>query len=252
MADIFSLKTSAGSTLFSVDDAGNLTMTGDVGAVDLTLSGNTVIGDAATDTVSINADLTTGLKWDAGTYTYLLDASAMTTGQADVIIGDNLAEALVVRESTNAYLTFVTTNSAEAVKIHKTILSDMFAVATVAAADATGGATTTTMTLQLRDLANASISTARRVMVVLSTEENGPVALDTSVTFSAATTGSLVSSGGGWAIVDTDATGAFGCTLTNATDETLYLRCVGAEVTTSTSKACVVLGSNSDAVAWSA
>ena len=30
------------------------------------------------------------------------DLSAMTTGQADVVIGDNLAEALVVRESSNA------------------------------------------------------------------------------------------------------------------------------------------------------
>lgn len=104
MASAFALKDLSGTTLFDVDDSGNVTMTG-----------NAVIGNAATDTLAINADLTTGLKWDAGTYTYALDLSAMTTGQADVVIGDNLASALAVRESSTDYLVVSTTNNGERV-----------------------------------------------------------------------------------------------------------------------------------------
>lgn len=119
MADVFTLKDLSGTTLFNVDSNGDATLTGDISLVDLTLTGNTIVGNASTDTVAINADLTTGLKWDAGTYTYLLDASAMTTGQADIVVGDNLASALAVREASTDYFVVVTTNSAERVNVAK-------------------------------------------------------------------------------------------------------------------------------------
>jgi hypothetical protein len=51
-----------------------------------------------------------------------LDVSAAATGEADIVIGDNLAAALEVREGANPYLTFVTTNSGEGIRLHKPIL----------------------------------------------------------------------------------------------------------------------------------
>lgn len=132
------------------------------------------------------------------------------------------------------------------------LISQLFALATITAANATGGATTTTMTLQLKDMSNTNLTSVRKCMILVSSVENGPAAVDTSVTFSSPTAGSIVESGNGWAIVETSSAGAFACTLTNATDETLYLRAISAEVNESAQKACIIVGSNSDAVAWSA
>jgi hypothetical protein len=58
------------------------------------------------------------MKQGAG-FDAFLDVSAAATGEADVILGDNLAEAFTFRESTNSYLTFVTTNSSESVAVGK-------------------------------------------------------------------------------------------------------------------------------------
>jgi len=56
------------------------------------------------------------IKVGAG-FDTLLDLSACATGEADIVLKDNLASAAQFRESTNAYITLVTTNSSEAVKI---------------------------------------------------------------------------------------------------------------------------------------
>ena len=62
-----------------------------------------------------------------------------------------------------------------------------------------------------------------------------------------------MASGGGWALVETSAAGAFACTATNTDDETLYLSVMSAEGGASSgSKQCAVIGSNSDSAAWSA
>ena len=60
------------------------------------------------------------IKAGAG-FDALIDVSAAGTGEADVVVGDNLAEAFQVREAANLYLTVVTTNSSEAVKVSKTL-----------------------------------------------------------------------------------------------------------------------------------
>lgn len=51
--------------------------------------------------------------------TAFVDLTAVATGEADVVLKDNLADALAVRESTNAYLTFTTTNDAERITTGK-------------------------------------------------------------------------------------------------------------------------------------
>ena len=49
----------------------------------------------------------------------ILDLSAASTGNADVVLADNLADAFTIRQSTNPYLTVVTTNDAERVTLGK-------------------------------------------------------------------------------------------------------------------------------------
>jgi len=48
-----------------------------------------------------------------------IDLSAVATGEGDVVLKDNLADAMTIREATNAYLTVTTTNDAERVSLGK-------------------------------------------------------------------------------------------------------------------------------------
>lgn len=56
--------------------------------------------------------------------TAVIDLSACATGEGDVVLADNLAEALTVREGSNTYLNFVTTNGSEKVQVGKTLQAD--------------------------------------------------------------------------------------------------------------------------------
>lgn len=125
--------------------------------------------------------------------------------------------------------------------------------AVVAVADATGGAQGAALTLQLLRMYDQEAAGVREVLLVCHAAQYDPGAVDSSPTFGTATAGAIVASGNGWALVRTNATGAFACTLTNATDETLY---VSARAPTSgissPSYAVRSVSSNSDAVVWSA
>lgn len=57
----------------------------------------------------------TAFKVEAG-HDRLLDISAAATGDSGIYIGDNLANALQIREGANSYLRFVTTDNAEAIE----------------------------------------------------------------------------------------------------------------------------------------
>jgi len=83
------------TTLIDVDDSGNLTINGG-----FTLDGAIAFG--------------------AGN-TAILDVSGLATGEADIVIGDNLADALTIRQGANPYLTVVTTDGAEAINVFKAL-----------------------------------------------------------------------------------------------------------------------------------
>ena len=82
-------------------------------------------------------------------------------------------------------------------------------------------------------------------------EPMGSVTLG-SCTFGTATTGSIVASGTGWCLCQSDAAGDFACTITDTVDETLYFVAQTAEGMDNTGHRCVVVASNSDSAAWSA
>lgn len=97
-------------------------------------------------------------------------------------------------------------------------------VATIAAAGGSAGATAGVFSIasKLVDEATA-LSRPVQMLIVASTASGaGFAALNTNVTFASATTGTLVASGSGWALVETSATGAFACATANSSDETLY------------------------------
>jgi hypothetical protein len=133
--------------------------------------------------------------------------------------------------------------------------SDEIVKATIAVANATGGATGATCAIQLKQADNtAALTSARQVLIVAVTTQYSPFpALQASLTFGTATVGSIIGSSAGWALVETSATGAFTCTATNTDDETLYFSVMTPDSGVSDlSKSCVVLASNSDSAAWSA
>jgi hypothetical protein len=233
MANIYSLQSLAGASLLSLDDSGNLTVAGSVtsagaatGITNLTATGNTALGDAAADTVTVTGHMdidsarttagsgldidgtinsasaafsglditavqlttartsgtlngaklaTTSLAGDLNSVVYAdlrcaaptdgggtvvhaaivveaghdvaLDLSACATGEADIVLGDNLAAALVIREGANDYLTVVTTNAAERVTLGKRL--GLPTQAAIAMADADVTLTTSTLTGQV-------------------------------------------------------------------------------------------------------
>lgn len=130
---------------------------------------------------------------------------------------------------------------------------DQLVMATVSAADATGGATDTTLSVQLKRMdGSTNIGSARQVGIrFVSTNYSGTA--DNSPTLGSATAGSIVASLAGLFLVQTDATGAFSCTATNLTDETLYIQVITPVGGVSDlTKVCVVAGCVPDSVTWSA
>jgi hypothetical protein len=77
-------------------------------------SGGTYAALDAVATPNGGSGLFTVIRADAG-WSSFADLSSMATGEADVIMGDNLASAFEFREGTNTYLKFVTTNSSESI-----------------------------------------------------------------------------------------------------------------------------------------
>lgn len=134
-----------------------------------------------------------------------------------------------------------------------TTANDLFVIATVSMADVTGGATDGTVTVAIDSLDGSDITSARQVIVVFTANQYHPNPQpQNTVTFSAATTGSIITSSNGWALIQTDATGNFACTVSNSADETVYARVVSAPAISTLDEKCLVTGCVPDAVTWSA
>lgn len=128
---------------------------------------------------------------------------------------------------------------------------DRNVAATIAVADsATNDAA---LTLQLNRMDGSTpIAAARQVLILCTPTQYQPNGQPVStVTFGTATVGSIVASGNGWALVETNAVGAFACTATDSANETVYFRCCSADAVSDGSKSCTVVGTNSDAATYS-
>lgn len=83
-------------------------------------SGATYVGTDYNATPNGGSAVFVAQKMDAG-WSAWADLSECATGEADIIVGDNLASALQIREAANVHWTFVTTNSAEGLRAEDNI-----------------------------------------------------------------------------------------------------------------------------------
>lgn len=185
----------------------------------------------------------------------LADAAASPTVEGQLLYN---ADHLELHDGTAARSILMSDDIGVTVQAYSAVLTalatyglDRQVSATIAVADsATNDAA---LTLQLNRLdGSTAIAAARQVMIVTSTTQYAPAGQpEASVTFGTATVGSIIASGQGWALVETDATGAFACTATNTDNETIYFFTQTAARLSDVSKGCGVVASNTDAATWS-
>jgi hypothetical protein len=117
------IQNSEGTTTITMDTSENITVAGGIVATaastfnaDVSLGENNItnVGDINCDSISVDG-AATGLN---------LDFSGANTGTGKITLADNLASAVVVTESSNAYVTFVTSDGAEKVQFSQDILVD--------------------------------------------------------------------------------------------------------------------------------
>lgn len=129
---------------------------------------------------------------------------------------------------------------------------DFFVVATVVCPDATGGATDTIITVSLFRLDGTTpVASARQFNLrFTSTQYSGSA--DNSPTLGTVTSGSIVASLSGLFLVECGVNGVFSCTVTNVTDEVLFVTAVSVVAGSgSASKGCAVLACIPDSITWS-
>jgi hypothetical protein len=124
--------------------------------------------------------------------------------------------------------------------------------AIIAVANATGAATGAALTAHLHDLAGANLAKTAVILILTGDTAYGFRTFNAHVTFGTATAGSILESGTGWCLAKCDATGAFACTATNASDETVYFVVTGSVGADAVANGIVIRGCVPDAATWSA
>lgn len=129
-------------------------------------------------------------------------------------------------------------------------------VATLSVVGGSGGATDGTCSLTVTDVQAQPVDEEKEVLIIAQATQYEPGEAPVStVTFSAATLGTIVDSGNGWALIQTSAAGQFACTVSDSADETIYFSAAppsrgGSDATGSI--ACVSVVSNADDATWAA
>lgn len=133
------------------------------------------------------------------------------------------------------------------------LLSDQFVIPTISGTGGSGGATAGTLAVAVKRADNSTpIASARQLLIGVTATQYLIGAFKSTVTFSAATKGSIVSTGNGYALIETDTSGDFACTISDSADETVYVAAISPWGIADTSKACALLASNSHAMTWAA
>jgi hypothetical protein len=110
-------------------------------------------------------------------------------------------------------------------KVETDVIASGFVSAIVDAADVTGGGTTQTVGLQLKDASGNPV--AQEITLEFAVFNDAELSIPAiNAILSTATSGVIVAGDGTAALkIKTDAMGLFECTLTDAVDETVYLGC---------------------------
>jgi hypothetical protein len=246
--DLLAVTTGDGAALVGIEDAAAwyAALTVEDALAELA----TIIGSTTSTTYNFTNGAGTRLTDNDAAYAAL---NKLDQGFVDLLAATNAKGAsLVGVEDAGAYYAGVTVEAALA---ELGAGRDLHVKATIAVANTGGGGTDAAMTVDLfKHDGTTVLGSIRQVMIVATDTQYEPfVALEASVTFGTATKGSIVASGGGWCLAESDADGEFDCTVTNSADETVYFTVIAPPNGVS-DKAKGVYGviSNSDAAAWSA
>jgi len=155
--------------------------------------------------------------------------------------------ALTLTDSSGA--TILAVSSAGKLTYAGDVVSDTLVVPTITVPNATG-TNTAALTMQLNRTDGTPITSAREVMICASLTRF-LFGMSSTLTYSAATVGTIVTSGNNYALVRTSATGAFACTVTNSADETLYFMVEPAHCVSDTAYSCLVRPGVADPATWS-
>lgn len=237
-------------------DAGSLTFNDSAGLNYLVLDSNTPKVDVgnATDNPPVNF-LGTGLVSVAGalTVTGVLTGNGGISGNLTGNVTGNCSGSS--GSCTGNSLTATSATSATSATTAAGLLSDGYALATIAVANATGGATDSALTVDLHQAnGTTDVTSARQIMIVANSAAYTPAyGMSATTTYGTATKGSIIASGNGWCLAETSTDGEFDCTVTDSADETLYFHVQTASHGVSdVAKYCEIIGSNSDSATWSA
>lgn len=131
--------------------------------------------------------------------------------------------------------------------------NDFIEVNAIAAAGGSGGATAGTLDVDVRRYNGDAVTAAVTLLIVASDSAYaGAYDSNANVTFNTASAGTLVASGNGWALVETDASGNFTCATANASDETVYFAGKTAVGVDTLANGALVVRSVSDSATWAA
>lgn len=134
------------------------------------------------------------------------------------------------------------------------IVSNRYVQVVINATGGVGGATGGGLDVDVQNLEGINVSVAKAILILVSAASgNTRAGLISTVTFSAASAGSIIASGNGYCYALTDATGNFTCVISDSADETVYISAVSSDAgVASAGQGCVVVESVVDAATWSA
>jgi len=144
-------------------------------------------------------------------------------------------------------------NTAEYDQATPYLTSARMVTVAVAATDVGGGGTDSAFTAEVYSLDGAARAAAAEFKIMVADAQyEGKENQNANVTFSTATKGSIVASGSGWAVVQTDAAGEFACTAVNAANETVWFSACSVDGgNTATTNGVLVVGCVPDDATWS-
>ena len=132
------------------------------------------------------------------------------------------------------------------------LINDRYTLVTVVATGA-AGANDGTLTGTVKTLDGTAVARAKKIKIVANSTDGSGETLDASITFSAATIGSIVTSGAGFAYILSSTAGTFACTLTNSADDSTYVSAMTSDGGVAVAgQGCVVVESVIDSATWTA
>lgn len=221
---------------------------------------NAAANPAASETVSGIAELATQVETDAGTDDLrIVTPKKLENSAVNIAVAlntthassDGTDHANVVTNDTHV----AGDGSDHADVALNTVAANQVVVAEIVVPDTGSAATAAALTLSLEQASaiGTPVTAVREVMILASLTQNDPQpTLLSTVTFASATTGAIVDSGNGWALVRTDVDGDFACTVSDSADEVVFFRVASADNIATLAERCVVAGCIGDTAEWTA